>query len=94
MMARLLVICDGPGGYTAAIRVAQLGCDTVLVEQGRVGGTCLNVGCIPSKALTHVAEVFEWAAEQARVSSFGCRLMPQGWASPAPSSGRTASSLA
>jgi dihydrolipoamide dehydrogenase len=46
----VLVIGGGPGGYVTAIRAGQLGLKTVLVEQGAVGGTCLNVGCIPSKA--------------------------------------------
>ena len=54
----LLVIGGGPGGYVAAIRAGQLGIPTVLVEGQALGGTCLNVGCIPSKALIHVAEQF------------------------------------
>ena len=55
----LLVIGAGPGGYVAAIRAAQLGVATVLVEVDRLGGTCLNIGCIPSKALIHAADEFE-----------------------------------
>jgi dihydrolipoamide dehydrogenase len=55
---RLLVIGGGPGGYVCAIRAGQLGVDTVLVESRQLGGTCLNVGCIPSKALIHAAEQF------------------------------------
>ena len=51
------VIGGGPGGYTAAIRVAQLGMKTVVVERDEVGGVCLNWGCIPSKALLRNAEV-------------------------------------
>ena len=54
----VLVIGGGPGGYTAAIRAGELGLDTVLVEAGELGGTCLNVGCIPSKALLHVADAY------------------------------------
>ena len=54
----LLIIGGGPGGYVAAIRAGQLGIPTVLVEGQALGGTCLNVGCIPSKALIHVAEQF------------------------------------
>jgi dihydrolipoamide dehydrogenase len=51
----VLVIGGGPGGYVAAIRAAQLGLTTVCVEMDRtLGGTCLNVGCIPSKALLHL----------------------------------------
>ena len=55
----LLVIGGGPGGYVAAIRAGQLGIPTILVEAASVGGTCLNVGCIPSKALIHAAEEFD-----------------------------------
>ncbi len=51
------VIGGGPGGYTAAIRAAQLGLEVALIEKGRLGGTCTNVGCIPSKALIHAADV-------------------------------------
>ncbi|MXR20181.1 dihydrolipoyl dehydrogenase [Halobacterium bonnevillei] len=51
----LLVVGSGPGGYVAAIRGAQCGLDTVLVERGELGGVCLNHGCIPSKALIEVA---------------------------------------
>src|SRR5574339_91160 len=59
----VLVIGAGPGGYVAAIRAAQLGLRTACAE-GRetLGGTCLNVGCIPSKALLHASELFEEAA--------------------------------
>ena len=56
---KLLVIGAGPGGYVCAIRAGQLGVDTVLVEAKKPGGTCLNVGCIPSKALIHAADEFE-----------------------------------
>ncbi|GHO43403.1 dihydrolipoyl dehydrogenase [Ktedonospora formicarum] len=51
------VIGSGPGGYVAAIRAAQLGAKVAIVEKQYLGGTCLNVGCIPSKAMLHVAEV-------------------------------------
>lgn len=50
------VIGAGPGGYVAAIRAAQLGASVAIVEKQYLGGTCLNVGCIPSKAMLHVAE--------------------------------------
>jgi dihydrolipoamide dehydrogenase len=56
---KLLVIGAGPGGYTCAIRAGQLGVDTIVVDAQKPGGTCLNVGCIPSKALIHAAEQFE-----------------------------------
>ncbi|MCA0051365.1 dihydrolipoyl dehydrogenase [Mesorhizobium sp. B283B1A] len=62
---KLLVIGAGPGGYVSAIRAGQLGVDTVIVEAGKPGGTCLNVGCIPSKALIHAAEEFEKVAHMA-----------------------------
>jgi len=55
---RVLVLGGGPGGYVAAIRAGQLGLDTVLVEKGRLGGTCLLRGCIPSKALIHAADKY------------------------------------
>ncbi|MCH8891202.1 MAG: type III pantothenate kinase, partial [Myxococcales bacterium] len=56
--AEVVVIGGGPGGYTAAFRAADLGKQVVLIERyQRLGGVCLNVGCIPSKALLHIAEV-------------------------------------
>lgn len=58
MNCKLLVIGAGPGGYVAAIRAGQLGVDTIIVDSGALGGTCLNVGCIPSKALIHAADEF------------------------------------
>ncbi len=51
------VIGAGPGGYVAAARAAQLGAQVAIVEKQYLGGTCLNVGCIPSKAMLHIAEV-------------------------------------
>ncbi|MEO8956061.1 MAG: dihydrolipoyl dehydrogenase, partial [Ktedonobacteraceae bacterium] len=51
------IIGSGPGGYVAAIRAAQLGAKVAIVEKQYLGGTCLNVGCIPSKAMLHIAEV-------------------------------------
>ncbi len=51
------VIGAGPGGYVAAIRASQLGAKTAIVEKQYLGGTCLNVGCIPSKAMLHIAEL-------------------------------------
>jgi dihydrolipoamide dehydrogenase len=68
---KLLVIGAGPGGYVCAIRAGQLGVDTVIVEAAKVGGTCLNVGCIPSKALIHVADEFEKLSRFAEGSPFG-----------------------
>jgi len=65
----VLVVGSGPGGYVAAIRAGQLGLDTILVEDGRLGGTCLIRGCIPSKALIEVAEKFEQAGINASGNS-------------------------
>ena len=60
----LIVIGSGPGGYVCAIRAAQLGLKTAVVEKGATyGGTCLNVGCIPSKALLHASHMFDEAAQ-------------------------------
>ncbi len=60
---KLLVIGGGPGGYVCAIRAGQSGVDTILVEKASLGGTCLNIGCIPSKALIHAAEEFHRATQ-------------------------------
>jgi dihydrolipoamide dehydrogenase len=70
---RLAVIGAGPGGYTAAFRAADLGLEVTLVERWpTLGGVCLNVGCIPSKALLHAARVIEDAHEMgARGIAFG-----------------------
>ena len=54
----VIVIGGGPGGYTGAIRAAKLGMRTALIEEREVGGTCLNRGCIPTKALLHSGELF------------------------------------
>jgi len=71
---RLLILGGGPGGYVAAIRAGQLGIDTVLVEGDRLGGTCLIRGCIPSKALIHVASKFEGMADAVHGSKDGISL--------------------
>ena len=61
----VLVIGSGPGGYVAAIRAAQLGLKTACAESREtLGGTCLNVGCIPSKAMLHASEYFDAAAQR------------------------------
>src|SRR5271156_5385804 len=55
-----VVIGSGPGGYSAAVRAGQYGLKTALIEkQPRLGGTCLLVGCIPTKALLHTADVWD-----------------------------------
>ncbi len=70
----VLVIGAGPGGYVAAIRAAQLGLKTACAE-GRetLGGTCLNVGCIPSKALLHASELYE-EAHSGALAKFGVNI--------------------
>ncbi|PSS56328.1 dihydrolipoyl dehydrogenase [Pseudomonas sp. BBP2017] len=70
----LLIIGGGPGGYVAAIRAGQLGIPTVLVEGQALGGTCLNIGCIPSKALIHVAEQFHQTRQHSQQSSLGIKV--------------------
>jgi dihydrolipoamide dehydrogenase len=71
----VLVLGAGSGGYACALRAAQLGLTVGLVEKGNLGGTCLHVGCIPTKALLHAAEI----ADQARDSAqFGVRATLEG----------------
>ena len=70
----LLIIGGGPGGYVAAIRAAQLGIATTLVEGEKLGGTCLNVGCIPSKALIHAAGEFDKVCRYGADSALGIQV--------------------
>ena len=56
---KVIVIGGGPGGYVAAIRLAQLGAKVTVIEREHLGGTCLNIGCIPTKCLLHSAELVE-----------------------------------
>src|SRR5688572_30175682 len=71
----VLILGAGSGGYACALRAAQLGLTVGLVEKGNVGGTCLHVGCIPTKALLHAAEI----ADQTRESSqFGVQATLEG----------------
>ena len=70
--AEVLVLGAGPGGYSAAFRAADLGRQVVLVERWpTLGGVCLNVGCIPSKALLHAAKVI---AESEEMGHFGVKF--------------------
>ncbi|MBV9790003.1 MAG: dihydrolipoyl dehydrogenase [Chloroflexi bacterium] len=63
----LAVVGSGPGGYVAAIRASQLGMKAAIIEKGDMGGVCLNVGCIPSKALLNTADLLEHAREGKRI---------------------------
>ncbi len=65
----VLIIGSGPGGYVAGIRASQLGLKAAVIERDRPGGVCLNVGCIPSKALIHQAELFRSLPRCARWAS-------------------------
>ena len=74
MQTTLLIIGGGPGGYVAAIRAGQLGIATTLIEGDQLGGTCLNIGCIPSKALIHAAEAFHQTCHYAGKSPLGIQV--------------------
>jgi dihydrolipoamide dehydrogenase len=76
LRCKVLVIGGGPGGYVAAIRAGQLGLDTILVEADRLGGTCLNVGCIPSKALIHAAGTAHGLREPRALNAIGLSIKP------------------
>ncbi len=74
---QVLVVGGGPGGYPAAIRAGQLGLDTVIVDKHGLGGTCLNRGCIPSKAFIHAASKFEEMRHSAAKSEMGISLVAE-----------------
>ena len=76
LRCKVLIIGGGPGGYVAAIRAGELGLDTVLIEADRLGGTCLNVGCIPSKALIHAADALHALTEPHALNTLGVSLAP------------------
>ena len=71
----VVILGGGSGGYACALRSAELGLSVALVEKGKLGGTCLHVGCIPTKALLHAAEVADMAREGA---SFGVNTRLEG----------------
>jgi dihydrolipoamide dehydrogenase len=71
----VLILGGGSGGYACALRAAQLGMSVTLVEQDRVGGTCLHRGCIPTKALTHAAAVADTVSNAAAIG-IGATLGP------------------
>ncbi len=76
MANEIIVVGGGPGGYVAAIRAAQLGGNVTLVEKGKLGGTCLNVGCIPTKVLLHSADLM---AEAKEANDFGINVSVNGF---------------
>ena len=59
----IVILGGGSGGYACALRAAELGLSVALVEKGKLGGTCLHMGCIPTKALLHAAEIADTARE-------------------------------
>ena len=67
----VLVVGGGPGGYVAAIRAAQLGAKVTLIEKDKVGGTCLNRGCMPTKAMLHSSEIYAAATKSADIGIIG-----------------------
>lgn len=76
----VVVLGAGPGGYVAAIRAAQLGLNTAIVEPKYWGGVCLNVGCIPSKALLRNAELAHIFTKEAK--TFGISGRPRSTTAP------------
>src|SRR5262245_35896811 len=83
--AEVVVIGSGPGGYVAAFRAAQLGKKVIMIEADKLGGVCLNVGCIPSKAVITASKHYEHSREGAQeigIYADGVRLdftKMQGW---------------
>ena len=75
----LVVIGSGPGGYVGAIRAAQMGMKTAIVERNLLGGVCLNWGCIPSKALLHTAELWSEAVTHGDTWGFAMDNATQQW---------------
>ncbi len=67
----VLVVGGGPGGYVAAIRAAQLGGKVTIIEKDALGGTCLNRGCMPTKAMLHTSEIYEAATKSAAIGIIG-----------------------
>jgi len=68
----LIVLGSGPGGYVGAIRASQLGLNVAIVERERLGGICLNWGCIPTKALLRSSEIYHYMTHAAAVLLFKC----------------------
>ena len=79
MATDLIIIGGGPAGYAAAIRAAQLGKKVVCIEKERVGGTCLNWGCIPTKALLESAEMFRKMVQGAKAYGVNVQEVTADW---------------
>lgn len=71
---QLLILGGGPGGYSCALRAAELGLDVVLVEPDALGGTCLHAGCIPSKAMIHVAHHYRQNSTDGHLQEIGLQI--------------------
>lgn len=70
------IVGAGPGGYVAALRAAQLGLRTTIIDAGPMGGTCLNIGCIPSKAIIHAADRYAAVADRSELAHLGITSAP------------------
>ena len=88
--ADLVILGGGSGGYACALRAAELGMSVVLIENDKLGGTCLHCGCIPTKALLHAAEVADSAREGDRIGVKSQLRRASTWPGSTPT--RTASS--
>ena len=75
----LIVIGGGPAGYVGAIRAAQLGKKVACIERERVGGTCLNWGCIPSKSLLRNAELYQFMKNRSKDFGFKFEQLDFDW---------------
>ena len=71
-MYKIIIIGGGPGGYVAAIKAAQLGAKVALIEKHKIGGVCLNYGCIPTKTLLRSAKLYD---DILKASSFGIDIV-------------------
>ena len=83
----LAILGSGPGGYVAAIRAAQLGMKVAIVERERLGGICLNWGCIPTKALLRTSEIYHYMTHAGGLRALGRRspasISPRSWSAAA-----------
>src|ERR1700704_2497550 len=84
----VVIVGGGPGGYVAALRAAQLGAKTAIVEKDRLGGTCLVRGCIPTKALLQSSELYTLAKGGAPFGVVGGPLPLVWWRTSSVSTGR------